>query len=33
MDMISIDDIVWHVHVLRMFTFREQDELVNNTFH
>jgi hypothetical protein len=24
-------DIVWHVHVLRMFTEREQDELVNNT--
>jgi hypothetical protein len=21
---------VWHVHVLRMFTEREQDELVNN---
>jgi hypothetical protein len=31
MDMISIDDIVWHVHVLRMFTVREQGELVNNT--
>jgi hypothetical protein len=29
MDMISIDDIVWHVHVLRMFTDREQGELVN----
>jgi hypothetical protein len=24
-------DIVWHVHVLRMFTFREQEELMNNT--
>jgi hypothetical protein len=23
--------IVWHVHVLRMFTEREQDELVNKT--
>jgi len=30
-DVISIDDIVWHVHVLRMFTEREQEELVNNT--
>jgi len=29
MDVISIDDIVWHVHVLRMFTFREQEELMN----
>jgi hypothetical protein len=29
MDMISIDDIVWHVQVLRMFTEREPDELMN----
>ena len=32
-ELISIDDIVWHVHVLRMFTEREQEELMNNTFH
>ena len=23
---------VWHVHVLPMFTFREQDELVNKKY-
>jgi hypothetical protein len=31
-ELICTDEFVWHVHVLRMFTFREQEELMNNTF-
>jgi hypothetical protein len=32
-ELICTDEFVWHVHVLRMFTEREQEELMNNTFH
>jgi hypothetical protein len=29
LESVSTGNIVWHVHVLRMFTEREQEELVN----